>query len=130
MPTSSSQGRTVDAQAHAARIDIAAANTPRTGDTTASPMSLASPVTQGFKRTADGSVKGIGLGIDTPSKPIAAHKRNKSMDTHSATRIGEVRNTRATVCRFADVLAAFRTAKDAPILRNGQGPEWVGEAIA
>ncbi|KAL6708016.1 hypothetical protein ACN47E_003450 [Coniothyrium glycines] len=78
------------ARAHAPHIDTVAANAPRAGDTAASPMSLASPMTQGFKRSADGSVKGIGLGIDTPAKPIAAHKRNKSMDTHSGTRIGEL----------------------------------------
>jgi hypothetical protein len=89
MPTEARGG---DARA-APRIDTAAANAPRTGDTAASPMSLTSPATAGFKRTADGSVKGVGLGIDSPSAftPAHAHKRNKSMDTHSGTRIGEVR---------------------------------------
>ncbi|KAF1836473.1 hypothetical protein BDW02DRAFT_238292 [Decorospora gaudefroyi] len=88
MPDSSVEARGGDTRP---RIDTAAANAPRVRDTTAtSPMLLESPATQGFKRTADGSVKGIGLVIESPSGPISAHKRNKSMDTHSGTRIGEL----------------------------------------
>lgn len=91
MPVSPSRARAVDALVNAPRIDAAAANAPRTGDTTAGPMSLASPMAQGSKRKADGSLKGIPLGIDSPVVRVPAHKRNKSMDTHSVTRIGEVR---------------------------------------
>jgi len=80
-----------DARADAPRIDAAAANAPRTGDTAAGPMSLESPTAQGFKRTADGSVKGAGQATYSSAGPAAAHKRNKSMDTHAGTRIGEVR---------------------------------------
>lgn len=84
-----SQDGAADVQAHAPRIDTSA-NPPRTGNTAGSPMSLDSPVNQGFKRSADGFVKvnGLGLGLQSPAAaPMAAHKRNKSMDTH---RIGEV----------------------------------------
>ncbi|OAL47515.1 hypothetical protein IQ07DRAFT_515671 [Pyrenochaeta sp. DS3sAY3a] len=83
-----SQDGVADVQAHAPRIDTNA-NLPRTGNTAGSPMSLDSPVNQGFKRSADGFVKGngLGLGLQNPAAaPMAAHKRNKSMDTH---RIGE-----------------------------------------
>ncbi|KAH7371395.1 hypothetical protein BKA66DRAFT_424146 [Pyrenochaeta sp. MPI-SDFR-AT-0127] len=87
MSNSPSRPRHVESQAHASRIDTAAANATRTGDTAASPMALDSPVSHGFKRTADGSVKGVGLGIANTAGPVSAHKRNKSMDTH---RIGEL----------------------------------------
>ncbi|KAJ4364672.1 hypothetical protein N0V83_009269 [Neocucurbitaria cava] len=90
MPSSPSQARGPDAQAKVPRVDTAAANATRTGNTAASPMSLDSPATQGSKRTADGTVKGVGLGIDSVAGFTAAHKRNKSMDTHSGTRIGEL----------------------------------------
>jgi hypothetical protein len=80
-----------DARADAPRIDAATANAPRTGDTAASPMSLESPIAQGFKRAADGSVKGSGQAMHSSARPATAHKRNKSMDTHAGTRIGEVR---------------------------------------
>lgn len=90
MSTSPSRPRNADSQARASRIDAAAANATRTGDTAASPMLLGSPVSHGFKRTADGSVKGIGLGIESTAGPATAHKRSKSMDTHAGTRIGEV----------------------------------------
>jgi hypothetical protein len=71
-------------------IDTTATNAPQTGYTTVTPVSIVSPTTQGFKRSADGSVKGNGL-TTSPKERIFAHKRNKSMDTHSNTRIGEVR---------------------------------------
>jgi hypothetical protein len=32
--------------------------------------------------------------------------------------------------QVADVHAAIRTAKDASFLRDGQGSEWLGEAVA
>ncbi|KAF1913050.1 hypothetical protein BDU57DRAFT_503823 [Ampelomyces quisqualis] len=56
----------------------------------ASPMPPGSPAAQGFKRTADGALKGEDKAAAPPGgRPFAyAHKRNKSMDTH---RIGEVR---------------------------------------
>ncbi|KAF2639470.1 hypothetical protein P280DRAFT_37958 [Massarina eburnea CBS 473.64] len=75
------------AQDAAPRID--AANAPRTGDTAASPMSMSleSPMTQGFKRTADGSVKGSGPPIARPVAPPRGHKRTKSTET---SRIGEL----------------------------------------
>ena len=47
--------------------------------------------TQGSKRTVDGSLKSAGPVPEAPSVRTYAHKRNKSMDTHSGTRIGEVR---------------------------------------
>ncbi|KAJ4405366.1 hypothetical protein N0V91_005316 [Didymella pomorum] len=52
-------------------------------------MSQTSPTTQGFKRSADGSVKGDSSST-SPTQRAFAHKRNKSMDTHSNTRIGEL----------------------------------------
>ncbi|KAH8723630.1 hypothetical protein GQ44DRAFT_709819 [Phaeosphaeriaceae sp. PMI808] len=74
-----------------AAIDIVAANASQLGDTAASPRPLESPVTQGFKRSADGSVKGVEPAGKNPRAPsAAAHKRNKSMDTHSGGRIGEL----------------------------------------
>ncbi|KAF3041930.1 hypothetical protein E8E12_007778 [Didymella heteroderae] len=73
----------------APQIDAAAANAPQTGHTTATPMSQSFPTTQGFKRSADGSVKGDGSSA-SPTERTFAHKRNKSMDTHSSTRIGEL----------------------------------------
>jgi hypothetical protein len=83
IPTSPHHARGQDAPL---RID--AVNAPRTGDTAASPMSLDSPITQGFKRNADGAVKGSTTMVD---KPAMGHKRPKSMDFSSSTRIGEVR---------------------------------------
>lgn len=91
MPTSPSRVYAESVQASAPQIDIAAANAPPSGYTAADPMPLASPITQGFKRKADGSFKANGLGLDSPVARVPAHKRNKSMDTHSGTRIGEVR---------------------------------------
>ncbi|KAH4603126.1 hypothetical protein HBI26_126390 [Parastagonospora nodorum] len=89
MPNSPGQARGPDAPAIAPRIDTAAANAPQTGDTAASPMALTSPATQGFKRTADGSLKGdeTATPAEAPRAFAHAHKRNKSMDTH---RIGEL----------------------------------------
>ncbi|KAF7447524.1 Whi5 domain-containing protein [Pyrenophora tritici-repentis] len=59
------------------------------------PLGSPAPVTQSSKRTSDGSLKRPGVGGEGESRPgrISAHKRNKSMDTHSAipgTRIGEL----------------------------------------
>ncbi|USP75602.1 uncharacterized protein yc1106_02876 [Curvularia clavata] len=81
----------VDARA-APRIDTAPVKESPSGDTAASPKSLESPATQGSKRTADGSLKTAGVVLEAPAsyRPMAAHKRNKSMDTHSGTRIGEL----------------------------------------
>lgn len=78
------------AKAQDALLRIDAANLPRTGDTAASPMSLCSPATHGFKRTADGSVKSGNAesSVDTAAARAGTHKRSKSMDT---SRIGEVR---------------------------------------
>lgn len=45
----------------------------------------------GFKRTADGSLKGTEDVEKRVRAPLAAHKRNKSMDIQSGKRIGEVR---------------------------------------
>jgi hypothetical protein len=87
----SAEKSTIPAPMHArgqnAPLQISTANAPRTGSTAASPMSLESPMTQGFKRTADGSMKGAGLSVENPPAPTTGHKRNKSMDT---SRIGEV----------------------------------------
>jgi hypothetical protein len=90
MPASPTQAHASDARPNAPRVDAVAANAPQTGDTAASPMPPESPVTQGFKRTADGSVKGFGTPVRSLAGPTAAHKRNKSMDTHSGRAIGEV----------------------------------------
>ncbi|KAF2659577.1 hypothetical protein K491DRAFT_689191 [Lophiostoma macrostomum CBS 122681] len=63
----------------------------RTGDTAASPMSLDSPAfVQGAKRTASGMVKNAGLTVDSPTAPTAGHKRTKSTESGSNTRIGEL----------------------------------------
>jgi hypothetical protein len=129
MPPSPGQARGSDARA-APRIDTVAANAPRTGDTAACPMPLESPSAQGFKRTADGSLKGEGSAVQTPSgpTPTQAHKRNKSMDTH---RIGEVRNFGwGLSLQFANAYAAFRPTEDASIVCHGQGAKWMGKAIA
>ena len=91
MATSPSRSHSQVTKANAPQIDTATANAPRTGRTTATPMSLVSPTTQGFKRNADGSAKGDGS-IASPTERTFAHKRTKSMDTHSSTRIGEVRD--------------------------------------
>ncbi|KAJ8109563.1 hypothetical protein OPT61_g7364 [Boeremia exigua] len=71
------------------QIDTAAANAPGPGHTTATPMSQVSPTMQGFKRSADGVVKGQEINT-SPKARAFAHKRNKSMDTHASTRIGEL----------------------------------------
>lgn len=63
----------------------------QTGDTAASPMSLGSPTTHGFKRNADGSVKGVERvesSEESAAKHARGHKKSKSTDT---SRIGEVR---------------------------------------
>lgn len=86
IPASPNRARGQDAPL---RID--AVHAPRTGDTAASPMSLESPSTHGFKRSADGAVKGSTVTVDTSVKPAMGHKRPKSMDFGSNTRIGEVR---------------------------------------
>jgi len=91
MSTSPQQTVGGDAHANVPRIDTVAANAPRTGDTAASPMALDSPVAHGFKRTADGSLKGTEDIEKKVNRPLAAHKRNKSMDVQSGRRIGEVR---------------------------------------
>ncbi|KAJ4288998.1 hypothetical protein N0V90_011340 [Kalmusia sp. IMI 367209] len=83
VPPSPSRPRGQDAL----RID--AVNATRTRDTTASPMSMCSPMTQGLKRAADGSVKGSETTIDTVQSP-AGHKRNKSMEAGSNGRIGQL----------------------------------------
>lgn len=89
MPDFSSQARVEDARAKPPQIDAGAANASRTGDTTAEATPLESPATQGFKRTADGFVKGDGAVVQPAARSVtaSAHKRNKSMDTH---RIGEL----------------------------------------
>jgi hypothetical protein len=109
------------------RVDAVPA--PRTGDTAASPMSLDSPVAQGFKRSADGAVKGSTTTADTSAKPASGHKRPKSMD---AGRIGEVRARHGScvVRVWLTYLAAIGTAKDAPFVCHGQSAERLGEAVA
>jgi hypothetical protein len=131
MSNSPNHAHASDARANAPRIDTVTANAPPTGDTAASPMPLESPVTQGFKRTADGSLKGLETPVRKAGAPIAAHKRNKSMDTHSGRAIGEVRDlVLGYNLQGANAYAAIRSTQDASVLRHGQGAEWVGEAIA
>lgn len=128
IPPSPSRVRGQDAPL---RID--AACVPQVGDTAASPMSVDSPIAHGFKRTADGSVKVLGLKVDSSVGPTMGHKRNKSMESNSNTRIGEVRPTMERLDKDSLWLTrstAFRTAKDSPFVRNGQGSEWVGAAVA
>jgi hypothetical protein len=130
MPASSSRAHSHVATVDTPKIDAAAANAPQTGHTTAIPMPLASPTTQGFKRSADGSVKGDDSST-SPARRTFAHKRNKSMDTHSGTRIGEVRESRPTHRPYsANLYAAIRPAQNASLVCNGQGAEWVGEAVS
>lgn len=92
LPLSPVQARGQNAQATAPRIDTTPAL--RIGDTAASPMSLDSPVTQGLKRTADGTLKSAGLTVDSAVESSIGHKRNKSMGSEASSnpRIGEVRN--------------------------------------
>ncbi|KAF2999005.1 hypothetical protein E8E13_007894 [Curvularia kusanoi] len=78
-----------DATKDARWIDLAAANAPQTGHTAASSLPLVSPISQGFKRSADGLLKGDETAT-SPKERKFAHKRTKSMDTHSSTRIGEL----------------------------------------
>ncbi|KAF2736782.1 hypothetical protein EJ04DRAFT_596143 [Polyplosphaeria fusca] len=90
-PPSPSQVRVQDARAHAPRLDTTA---PQTGDTTASPMFIDSPVfAQGAKRTADGAVKDMSLTGNAGPATAAGqgHKRTKSTESGSNSRIGEVR---------------------------------------
>jgi hypothetical protein len=56
-------------------------------------MALENPISQGFKRTADGSLKSAGLTVDSSVQPSTGHKRNKSMGAEASSnpRIGEVR---------------------------------------
>lgn len=91
MDNSMDRSRHPGVQTNIPRIDTTAANAPHAGNIAASPMALDSPITQGFKRTADGAVKGIESVDFRAIAPMAAHKRNKSMDVHSSSRIGEVR---------------------------------------
>jgi hypothetical protein len=131
MPPSPSQSRAADAQAVAPRMDAHAGNAPRTGDTAASPMGIDSPLTQGYKRTADGAVKGSVLAAHSLYGNMAAHKRNKSMDTHSGTRIGEVRDRILGYgLQGANACPAFRPTQNASFVRHGQSAEWLGKAIA
>lgn len=130
MPDFSSQARVEDARAKPPQIDAGAANASRTGDTTAEATPLESPATQGFKRTADGSVKGDGAVVQPAARSVtaSAHKRNKSMDTH---RIGEVRGFVAgTSLQGANAYAAIRPTQDAFIVCYGQSAERLGEAVA
>ena len=126
----SRQAPAADTRVHASPTDTSAANAPQPHDTVAGPKLLPSPVTQGFKRKADGSLSGVGLGIQSPAAAPSAHKRTKSVDTHSGTRIGEVRGlNRVVVGTMANVYAAFCTVEDASFLCHGQGPERMGKTI-
>jgi hypothetical protein len=94
-------------------------------------MALDSPVAHGFKRTANGDLKGPEGVVKKAHVPLGAHKRNKSMDIHSGSRIGEVcGHMLVSLLQGANAYAAIRTAQDASQLRHGQGAEWLGEAIA
>lgn len=77
------------AQPEPPRLD-AAPDAPPTGDTAAGSNPLASPVTQGSKRKADEPLMVPTAAMDTPVARVFAHKRNKSMDVHSGSRIGEL----------------------------------------
>lgn len=130
VPASPSRIHGQVARPDAPRVDTAAANAPQTGRTTATSMSLTSPTTQGFKRSADGSVKSDGVST-SPTERIFTHKRNKSTDTHSSARIGEVRDSRPKYDPYAaNLYAAIRSAQNAPLVCDGQGAEWLGEAVA
>lgn len=114
---------------HPPQINADAANASRSGDPAAEATPLELPATQGFKRTADGFLKGDGTAVQATARPMAslAHKRNKSMDTH---RIGEVRGfVMGSILQGANAYAAIRPAQDASILRHGQGAERMGEAV-
>ncbi|KAF2279344.1 uncharacterized protein EI97DRAFT_173379 [Westerdykella ornata] len=77
--------------AHLARHPIDAVEPPRTGNTTASPMPVDSPVfAQGSKRTASGMLKGPVLTMDSVPTGRTIHKRNKSMEARPGGRIGEL----------------------------------------
>lgn len=130
MPASPSRAHNQAAKTDVRQIDIAAANAPQTGRTTATPMPLVSPITQGFKRSADGSVKGDGS-TTSPTEKTSAHKRNKSMDTHSSTRIGEVRGHLPRHEFYAaNAHAAIRPTEDSSLVCHGEGTERLGEAVA
>lgn len=91
VPPSPAQVRPQHSQHAPPPIDTA--NPPSSGNTTASPMSLDSPVlAQGSKRTADGALKDAGASLNTPAPaPNGGHKRTKSMESGSNPRIGKVR---------------------------------------
>lgn len=110
-------------------IDTAAANAPQYSHTTTTPMPLISPTTQGFKRSADGSVKGSGSAT-SPIERVFAHKRNKSMDTHSSSRIGEVCDRILRHLYTANAYAAIRTTEDPSFVCYDQSTKWMGEAVA
>lgn len=121
-------GQAVPKDAH--RIDIPAANAPQTGHTTASSVPPVSPTSQGFKRGADGLVKGDMTATSLKERTFA-HKRTKSMDTHSSTRIGEVCSDRSRhILWLANAYTAFRTTQDSSLVRHGEGTEWLGETVA
>ncbi|CBX99073.1 hypothetical protein LEMA_P083120.1 [Plenodomus lingam JN3] len=107
MPDSPTQARAEGAQPNAPRIDRAAANAPRTGDTAAAAMPLESPIAQGFKRKADEPWKSAGSGSDVPTARLPAHKRNKSTDVHSSTRIGELSAQLKTRLSYAMVKVQY-----------------------
>ncbi|KAH6629511.1 hypothetical protein C7974DRAFT_394643 [Boeremia exigua] len=89
IPTSPSRAYSYAISGDVTQMHAAAANALRTGHTAAAPVSRVSPTTQGSKRSADGSVKDHELNISSKER-VFAHKRNKSMDVHSSTRIGEL----------------------------------------
>jgi len=120
------------ARARDASLQIDAANPQRTGDTAASPMSVESPVAQGFKRSADGAVKGSTMTVNTSIKPGMGHKRPKSMDFGSSSRIGEVRTETYDPDNFhlwLIIAVAFCTTQNTSFLRHGQGAERLGKTV-
>lgn len=130
MPASPSRIRGHAARGDAPPIDTAAANAPQSRRTTATPMSMISPTTQGFKRSADGSLKGNGSSIGLNEQHLA-HKRNRSMDTLSSTRIGEVRHRLPRPDLYvANAYVAIRTTEDPSLVCHGQSTKRLGEAVA
>jgi hypothetical protein len=97
-------------------------------------MSLDPPMlVQGSKRTASGMIKGSDSKTASPMPPASQHKRTKSTESGSHSRIGEVRSVQTTLCVVDGWWlmhpADIRPAAYPALLCHGQGAEWMGEEV-
>lgn len=96
----------------------------------ASPMAIDTvELTQGYKRTANGSIKSASYDATKTLKGNpGAHSRTTSLDTNFS-KIGEVLHERApsNITRISDNISlALGKPQDSLVLRDGKGPEWLG----